>query len=129
MNNLISLSFWFNSRPEPVTIVGQKVLAIIAIVSLVLYIVVILRAYSHKLAIYKSSIDKLLPFFITNIIITVYIVFVNYELIPVLRARLWYIIWFIVVAFWLFLIVKDFFRKTKRRESLSKEAELKKYLP
>ena len=129
MNELLSLTFWFNSRPEAISHLGQKILASISAIMGLIYIIVIIRAYSEKLNIYKPSIERLLSFSITNIIICVYIAFVNYELIPVLRSRIWYIIWSIIEIIWLFVITKDFFKKAKRREILAKEAEMKKYLP
>jgi hypothetical protein len=129
MNNLISLSYWFNSRPATIGIYGQKVLTAIALIMALVFIIIVIRAYSEKLSIYKPSIDKLIPFCLTNIVISVYIWFVNYEIVPVLRARVWYIIWFLVAIFWIIWIIKDFFKKARRRKQLEKEAEIKKYLP
>lgn len=129
MNNLTSISFWFNSHPETITIFGQKVLAIISFVLGVVFIIIFTKSYSERLKLYKPSLEKIIPFCLTNIAISVYIVFVNYELIPVLRSRFWYIIWFIMSFIWLIFIVKDFFKRAKRRESLAKESEIKKYIP
>jgi len=129
MNNLISLAFWFNSRPEPLSYYGQRILTTIAAISGIILIIVLIKAYGEKLSLYKPSIDKLMPFCVTNIIISIYIFFVNYELIPVLRSRIWYIIWLLVAVFWLINIIKDFFKRAKRRVKLAKEAEIKKYLP
>lgn len=129
MNELISLSFWFNSRPEPIGDLGQKIIAIIASIMGLVFIIIAIRAYSEKLNIYKPSIDKLLPFCVSNFIISLYIWFVNYQLIPVLRARFWYIIWSLVVTFWLILIIKDFYKRSKKRQELAKDLERRKYLP
>jgi hypothetical protein len=129
MNEIISLSYWFNSKPEPISLFGQKTLAAISAISGLIFIIIIIRAYSEKLSIYKPSIDKLLPFCITNIIISLYVFFVNYELIPMLRSKFWYAIWFLIAVIWIIMIIKDFFKRAKRRQGLVKEAERKKYLP
>ena len=129
MNNLLSFAFWFNSRPETIGLTGQKVLATIATILGIIFIIIIIKAYSEKLNIYKPSIEKLIPFCIANIIISIYIFFVNYELVPVLRSRIWYIIWLLIAIFWIISIIKDFYRRAKRREIITKEAEIKKYLP
>lgn len=129
MNNFIQISYWFNSRPEAIGTTGNKVLIAIAAVLGVILIVVAIKAYGEKLKLYKPSIDKLIPFCIANIIISLYIFFVSYELVPVLRARIWYIIWLIIAIIWIINIIKDFFKRAKRRVVLTKEAEMKKYLP
>ena len=129
MNNFISLAFWFNSSPEQIGLAGQKALAAISAILAIILIIIIIKAYGQKLSLYRPSIDKLIPFCITNIIISIYIFFVNYQLIPILRSRAWYIVWFLVVIFWLSYIIKDFYKRASRREQIAKEAEMKKYLP
>jgi len=129
MNNLISLTFWFNSSPEPIGLIGQKALAAISAILGIILIIIIIKAYGQKLSLYKPSIDKLIPFCIANIIISFYIFFVNYEIIPVLRSRFWYLVWGLVGIIWIIYIIKDFYKRARRREEIAKELEMKKYLP
>lgn len=129
MNNYINLSYWFNSRPETLSPLGQKILISIAAIMGIIFIIIAIKAYGEKLKLYRPSINKLLPFCLTNLLISLYLYFVSYELVPVLRARIWFVIWLLIAIFWIIRIVKDFFKRAKRRVELSKEEQIKKYLP
>jgi hypothetical protein len=129
MNNLLSWAFWFNSRPEAIDLQGQKILVSIAVILLLLVIIIITRSYGGKLLIYKTTINNLNPFCLTNAIISLYFLFLNHQLIPILRARVWYIIWLIIAMFWLILIIKKAININLKKQELTRQAEIKKYLP
>jgi len=127
--NLISFPFWFNARPQPVGFYGQQVLWAIIAILIIISIIIAIRAYKESWHIYKKSFDKLKTFCLTNSLISLYLLFVHDQLIPVLRARYWYIIWVIIAGVWLTAIIKDFRRRIARRGEISHNAELKKYIP
>jgi hypothetical protein len=129
LQNLISIAFWFNARPEPVGYYGQQFLwSMIAIFSIA-SIVIAIKAYPEAWHIYKKSLVKLSNFLLGNSLIALYILFVNDQIIPVLRARYWYIIWILISLVWLFFIFKDFKRRNSKRSEAIHNSELKKYLP
>jgi len=129
MINFLSWAFWFNSRPEIIGENTKKSLVAIAAILLILVIIIVTKSYGQKLSIYKPSFQKLLPFCYTNAIISLYFIFLNDQVVPVLRSYYWYPVWAIVAIIWIVFIIKDLKKRTKRREELSLQAEKNKYLP
>jgi hypothetical protein len=129
MNELITWSFWFNSRPEPVGHLGLQILAGISLGLFLIALIIHIQAYPERWSIYRPSFKRLIPFCITNIVIAIYIFFVHRELVPVLRAYAWYIVWVVEALLWLITIFSNTRKRLKKKEDLAKEAEIKKYLP
>lgn len=129
MNNLISWNFWFNGWPEPINHLGLQIIAGLCLLLFVIALIIHLEAYPQRWSIYKPSLKRLLPFCFTNILIAFYIVFINDQVIPILRARAWYIVWLIIAIIWLVVIIKKAISRLKKKETLAKEAEIKKYIP
>lgn len=129
MNELLTWGYWFNGWPEPLSKFGMQILAGFCLFLLILILIIIKSAYPQKWLIYRSTFKKLVPFALTNIIISVYIYGVNSQLIPVLRARAWYVVWGIIMIIWLITIIRNARKRLARKEELAKEAELKKYIP
>ena len=57
---------------------GQQVLTGIIIGLVIISIIIALRAYGVRLAIYKPTLNKLIPFSLTNALISLYFIFVNF---------------------------------------------------
>jgi len=129
MNNLISLAFWFNSRPELIGGHGQKALVAMATILLIIALVIFVRAYSKSWSVYRPTLQRLIPFCLTNAVIALYFLFLNSQVIPVLRARYWYVIWTLIGLAWIYGIINNALKRARRKESLSQEAEKRKYLP
>lgn len=129
MGYLLDLVYWFNSRPEPISRHGQKMIASIIAILIVIAVIILTKAYGEKIQSYKPTLKKLLPFCFTNSLIGLYLIFVNYEIIPVLRARFWFVVWGIIVVIWIISLIRDINKRKKRKEDHAKEIELKKYLP
>lgn len=125
--NYISWLYWFNSRPDPLTHQGLTIILSITVGLVIIGLAEIIGTLS-LLKIPKRISHKLVSFCFTNAFIALFIVFLNYELVPYLRARIIYIIWAIIVIIWLSLML---FSKKKRMQTIrsSREDEIKKYLP
>jgi membrane protein DedA with SNARE-associated domain len=129
MSYLFELVYWFNSKPEPISRQSQKLLASIITILLILAIIILIRVYGEKMQAYKPTLKKLLPFCFGNALIGLYLIFVNYEVIPILRARFWFLIWLVIIIIWIIAIIKDYIKRKRRKEEAIKEQEIKKYLP
>ena len=129
MQNLISLAFWFNSRPELIGSNGEKTLVAIATILLIIALIIFVKAYSSAWSVYRPTLQRIIPFSITNAIISLYFLFLNDQIIPVLRARYWYVIWALIALAWIYGIIRNALKRARRKESLTQEAEKKKYLP
>lgn len=125
--NYLSWLYWFNSRPEPLTKQGLNTILLITFILFVIGLAGYIGTLS-RLKIPNRIVNKLITFCFTNAFIALLIAFLNYELIPYLRAHVIYIIWGIIVLVWIY---KIFPLKRKRaiNNNSSRENEIKKYLP
>ena len=125
--NYISWLYWFNSRPDALTHQGMQIMLSIIVSLSVIGLASVVGTLS-TLKISKRISHKLTGFCFTNAFIGLFIVFLNYELIPYLRARVIYIIWALIAVFWLSKIF-IFTKKKAQKTSSTRQDEIKKYLP
>lgn len=125
--NYLSWLYWFNSRPEPLSKQDLNIILLVVVVLVIIGIAGYVGALS-RLNISRRVIGKITTFALSNSFIALLVVFLNYELIPYLRARIIYIIWAIAIIIWVYHLIP---RKRKHPENIdsSREAEIKKYLP
>lgn len=127
---MLSLLYWFNSRPEPISGNPKKILfAIIAL--LILGGIILATGSASKLIAASKKIQYLFAwFFFSNAFIGLALVFFNYELTPFLRSYFWYPLWFISAAVWVICLFRIHLKNKKRAVQHSgREEEIKKYLP
>jgi hypothetical protein len=128
MNNIFSISYWLNMRPNVIEASVQKYFIAFVILLLMLTILFsVLKAKNKSL--YNKIWRKLNTFFLTNFIIGLLFLFFAYEMIPFLSSRFWLILWFLCDTVWLFFIIKVLMDIPKIREAIAKEREFKKYIP
>mgnify|MGYP001600593951 FL=1 len=82
-----------------------------------------------KKGLYSKMWDQLYYFSFINCVIGLILMFLNYEMVPFLTARFWYLLWFVVLVVWLFCIIKNAMKIPKKRQQLEKEREFNKYIP
>ncbi len=129
MSNLLSLSFWFNARPEPFSAYGQKVMLIIAAVLFIVGVLLLFRFFIKSLAKHNSILRKVGALLITNAFVVVYFWFLDNQIVPLLRARAWYAIWIIIVILWVVFMIKSYRKKIRWHESQARNSELNRYIP
>ncbi len=127
MNNLITLKFWFNSRPPKLLPAFQNILYAIVVVFIISTFV--FAKLKKKKSIYQKIYSKLFDFSVSNSVISLFILFFNLETIPFFSARAWFILWIIEIVIWLLFIFKDFKKIPKKRDEMKKKEEFKKYIP
>jgi hypothetical protein len=128
MKNLISLSYWFNSRPGNYTALSFKILAIFLIL-LLLAFVFIKVMNKRKNGPYHKIFSRLSSFSFSNFFIGLFLFFFSYELIPVLSSRFWYLLWALGMVAWLIFIMMEIKKIPEKKRRIAEEKEFKKYIP
>ncbi|MBU0636748.1 MAG: hypothetical protein ABH818_03090 [Patescibacteria group bacterium] len=129
MKNLLTLKFWLNLRPDSLTPLAQKKFLALIVAFIFFTIVFGYIKSRQKKSLYVKLWQNLYYFGLTNSFVSLFLIFFNYELIPFLSARFWYLLWFIGIGIWLFFIVKTILEIPKRRQRLEQEKEYKRYIP
>jgi len=126
MNNLFSLTFWFNLRPAPFGHYSKLAMAtfIILLVAFFVYLK-IMKDRGYKSRMWSNLAD----FTLTNLILACILMFFSLELVPFFSAKFWLLLWLAEIITWLTLIFKRIKSSKAKKEELEKEKIIKKYLP
>jgi len=128
MGNLLSLKFWFDLRPDPMLSGSQKIFIGVVFI-LVISFLLFWFLKSKKKGLFAPFFNRLYLFSVVNAFMGLIIWFFNYELIPFLSARFWFLLWGISMIVWLVFIFKDLRKIPARKKQLEEEKEFKKYIP
>lgn len=129
MGNFLTWNFWFNPRPGAFISFSLKVVLGFIFLLIILSIIsgIIKKRWFKSL--YSSFWSGLYTFFLTNAIIGLLLTFFNYEMVPFLSARFWFLLWAISILVWLFFIYKIVAKIPAKKVQAEREKEFKKYLP
>ena len=128
MENLLSLKFWFDLRPESLLPGSQRIFVGVLFILVVCFLVFWFLKKKKK-GLYAPFFNSLYTFFAVNAFVGLIIWFLNYELIPFLSARFWFLLWGISMIVWLIFVFKDLKKIPARKKELEEEKEFKKYIP
>jgi hypothetical protein len=128
MGNLFTLKFWLSLRPPQILPIYQKVFVGIILLLLVFSIVSYFFGFKKK-GLYASFWRSFYSFSLSNFFIGLFIFFFNYELIPFLSARFWFLLWAIIMLIWLFFIFKSLAKIPEKKKKIAEENEYKRYIP
>jgi hypothetical protein len=129
MGNFLTLSFWFSLRPGVFIGSTFKVIAGFVILLMVFALIAGFGKKKWSKSLYAVLWSNLYYFFLTNAVIGLVLIFFNYETVPFLSARFWFLLWAISLMIWLFFIYKVIVKIPQRKARLEKEKEFKKYIP
>ncbi len=130
MSQFLSLVYWFNPRPEPLSADQRELLIYIAILGILLGVLITTGAFRLFSSLSQKMQSLAAWFFFSNAFISLAFIFFNYELTPFLRSYFWYPVWAIVAIVWFILLVRAKLISKKRAvQHSSREKEIKKYLP
>lgn len=122
MNNLLTLNFWFNSRGGDLTTLPRNILILLTVAFFISYLILFFRKRN-------SLVRQLKGFLLLNFFIGLYELFVTYEELPFLSARIWFIIWLVEMAIYGYFIIQKN-KKIQLARISNKEVDVyKKYLP
>lgn len=126
--NLLSYKFWLNMRPADMTPLFNY-LFIGAILFFITASAVAWMMKNRKKNSYTRLWEKLFTFFSTNLFIGLVIMFFNYEQIPFLSARFWFLIWGAGILIWIGYILKYLKTIPEKRKINEEKKEFNKYIP
>lgn len=73
--------------------------------------------------------EKSLSFLLVNSLLGAYLWFVTDQVIPVLSARFWFLLWFVEMASWVNAIYKEYTKWPDKKRQIAANKEIKKYIP
>jgi len=127
MDNLLTLHYWFNLRPETLLPYAQNLF--ISFIIFLAVIAIIATMTKKAAGVYRGLLKKIYAYGITNALIGLILLFLNYESVPFFSARFWLGLWILIMAIWLVFIIKRLLAIPKQKKQLAKEKEFKKYIP
>lgn len=128
MGNLFKLKFWLDLRPPQLLPIYQKIFVGFIIFLLVFAVISYFFGFKKK-GLFSSVWRKLYSLSLSNFFIGLFLLFVNYELIPFLSARFWFLLWAIIILVWLFFVLKTLVKIPEKKKKIEEEKEYKKYIP
>ncbi len=125
--NLFNPAFWFNQRPELLIPFWRNSL----IASLILFLILAIFAFLFKKkgGLYSKLWERLFNLSSTSLFIGLALLFFNDQMIPVLSARFWYLLWAIGLIIWSYFIIRYATTLPNKKKDLEKKREFEKYLP
>jgi len=129
MGNFLTLNFWFDLRPEVFTGFSLKIVLGFILLLIVLAVVTGIGKKRWVKSLYSGLWNSLYYFFLTNAVIGLVLTFFNYEMVPFLSARFWFLLWGVSLAVWLFFIYRTIIKIPQKKARLEKEKEFNKYIP
>lgn len=129
MGNLLTLKYWFSLKPEALTLIASRVFMIFLAAFFLLTLIFWLMKTRQKKNIYSKLWSGLYYFNLTNFLVGITLFFLNYEMVPFLSARFWFLLWAVMILIWLYFLVKMAIAIPQRRILLEKEKEYRKYIP
>jgi len=129
MGNFLTWNFWFNLRPG--AFIGLSLKIVLGFIALLIILTIVSGLIKRKWSksLYACFWSSLYVFFLTNVVIGLLLTFFNYEMVPFLSARFWFLLWLIGMLVWLFFIYKIMIKIPQKKALLEKEREFKKYIP
>lgn len=128
MGNLFKLNFWLDMRPPQLLPMYEKFF-IGAIVILIIFSLVTYFFGFKRKGLYSPVWRSLYSFSLSNFFIGLFLFFFNYELVPFLSSRFWFLLWAVLMLVWLFFIIKSLVKIPEKKKKLEEEKEYKKYIP
>lgn len=128
MRQLFTFKYWFLLKGELMPISRYALIAlIIALIGAVVYFKMNKEVWKKTL--WKKTFEEVMTFCSVNFVAGLYLYFVSDQVIPVLSARMWFLIWFIEMAIWGYEIYKGTKVIPERRKEIEAKRELNKYIP
>lgn len=129
MGNFLTLNFWFSLRPGVFVGLSLKIILGFIFLLIVLAFASGIGKKRWVKSLYAGLWRGLYYFFLTNATIGLILTFFNYEMVPFLSARFWFLLWVASMVIWLVFIYRAIIKIPQKKARLEKEKEFKKYIP
>ena len=127
MSNFITLSYWFNLRPDMLIPLGQDLF--IGLVVALAVLMAILGIVKRGGGLFRRFFRRLYNFSLANFLIGLIFLFFNLETVPFFEARFWLLLWLIEMIVWLVYVFRDLKNIPDKKRQLAKDQEFNKYIP
>ena len=127
MSNFLTLGYWLDARPGNLEANAQSMYLIFLLILLILSVLSFI--FKSKKGLYAKIWKSLQSFGLTNLAIGLVLLFFTYEMLPILSARVLFLIWGAGMLTWTYFIVKKMIEIPKIKEERAKEKEFSKYIP
>ncbi|MFA4942211.1 MAG: hypothetical protein WC564_01060 [Patescibacteria group bacterium] len=127
MGDLLTLHFWFNYYYIPLSDRAKMIMLILALLLVVGLVVTFFL--KKKKDLYSKLRQSLFNFFLTNVIISVFLAFFVYEEVPFFSSHFWFLLMFIEIIIWLISLFKGFRKVPDIKKRIEEQKNFSKYLP
>ena len=127
MGDLLTLHFWFNYYYIPLSDRAKIILLVFA--SVLVLGVLVMFFLKKKNDLYFNLRQSLFSFFVTNLIISVFIGFFIYEEVPVLSSHFWLLLWLVEMVIWAVKLIKSLKKLPQIKKRVEEQKKFSKYLP
>jgi predicted membrane-bound dolichyl-phosphate-mannose-protein mannosyltransferase len=124
---IISSQFWLNPQPEVFASNSRTLL-----LGLIAFFILLSAAafiFKMRKSFYRKLLATIFNFSLVNVLVGATLFFFNYEQVPFLSSRFWYLLWAGGMIVWAVFIVRYSEKLPQKKKEMIKEAEYKKYLP
>jgi hypothetical protein len=127
MEQYLNYKYWINWYPGAFS--SQGLYAFLFFLLILLLATIVFSILKNRKTIYRPIFSRLKVFSFSNLIIGMFLVFFTYQLLPILSARLWDLVWVLSMLVWAGFIVRSLLKIPELRESRRKEQAYRKYIP
>lgn len=127
MGDLLTLHFWFNYYYIPLS--DRAKIILLSFAAILLVGAIVMAFLKRKKDLYSKLRDSLFSFFLTNVIIVVFLGFFIYEEVPFFSSHFWMLLWLIEMAIWIWNLVKGFKKIPAIKKRTEEQKNFSKYLP
>jgi len=128
MGNLFTLKFWLDMRPPQLLPIYEKIFIGIILFFVIFSFISYFFGFKKK-GLFSSVWRHLYSFSLSNFFIGLFLFFFNYELVPFLSSRFWFLLWAILILIWLFFVFRSLVKIPEKKKKIEEEKEYKKYIP
>lgn len=128
MKQFLTPYFWFSLKGDLSPVARYGLIAIVLLFLAALIYIKYTRS-TWKKTLWRVIYEKADTFLLVNFLVGAYLWFITEQVVPVLSARIWFLIWFAEMALWAYFIYKDYQKIPAKQEEIAKKKELKKYIP
>lgn len=129
MERLFSPDFWFKLTPGELSGTAFKVFVAAAIAALAGAIVFGILAKTKRQSAFWPALRSTYNFFLAQVFMVLALFFFGYQMLPLLSARFWYLLWLAGTIVWLVFLVKKCLAIPERLKTKAEENAYRKYLP
>jgi len=129
MTNLLTLKFWFSSRPGDLSVQGQLIWLVLIVVLVAISLYAWWWRKQNTKSLYRKIYGRVMTFGLTNLFVGLLLWFFEYEAVPILSMRMWLLVWLASMAAWKWFIWKDIQKISNIQVQIAEDKKLKKYIP